>query len=107
MLESCNKFSIKHKRTRLRRAASGISGINESHPTPGIAASSKEPQTITKAHNIHLACAQKLKLEELEGEHAGVLQSKPRSLLSLHGVKIQVTRCLEEGYWTPPKRDIA
>lgn len=57
---------------------------------------------VTNAHNIHLACAQKLKLEELEGEHAGALQSKQISLLSLHGVKIQVTRCLGEGYWTPP-----
>lgn len=94
------------KRTRLRGVAPGISGINETHPTPGIAASSKEPYTITKAHNIHLAYAQKLKCEEreeCEGEHAGALQSKQTSLLSLHGVKIQVTRGLGGGYWTPPR----
>lgn len=61
------------KSTRLRGAAPGISGMNETHPTPGIAAPSKEPYTITKAHSTHLACAQKLKPEEREGEHAGVL----------------------------------
>lgn len=62
-----------HQEDRLRRAVPRISGLSEAHPNPGVAASSKEPYTITKAHDRHSGCAQKLKLRNLKSRRTNPL----------------------------------
>lgn len=86
------------KRTGLRWAVPGISGLCDSHPNSGVAALKGALDQGTQ----QTACAQMLKLGELEeGEHvvsAGTLQSRQRKPASLYRVKSQVTKGLGVGY---------